>query len=148
MNYDVTLALIQIPQEHSRMPHTILLVDDDEGLRALVGIMLKRAGYNVQQAESGDDAVAMLESGLPDLFIVDVMMPGMNGFELCRHLRATPETAQHPILLLSAKTDNDSMMEGLSSGANLYLHKPIESAELIARIEQFLNVGESNDPAQ
>jgi DNA-binding response OmpR family regulator len=102
----------------------------------------------VPQAEGGNQALEMLDTAVPDLFVVDVMMPGMNGFELCRELRGRPDTAQHPILLLSARIDSKSMMEGLESGANLYLHKPIESAQLIARIEQFLNPEESNDPAQ
>jgi DNA-binding response OmpR family regulator len=121
------------------MPYTIMLVDDDESLIALTGLILKRAGYTIQQAYDGYQALEALADQMPDLFIVDVMMPGMDGFELCRQLRAKPETAQHPIILLSARTDQDSIFEGLSSGANLYLGKPIPPDELIARIKEFLN---------
>jgi DNA-binding response OmpR family regulator len=123
------------------MSHSIMLVDDDKDLRFLLGIALKRAGYTVHEARDGEHALVQLETIVPDLFIVDVMMPGIDGFELCQHLRAKVETAQHPILLLSARTDTTSMMKGLESGANLYLHKPIETDHLLERIGQFL--GES-----
>lgn len=121
------------------MPHSILLVDDDESLITLTGLILKRAGYTIYQAVDGVAALESLDEQIPDLFIVDVMMPRMDGFELCRQLRARPDTAQHPIILLSARTDQDSMFEGLSSGANLYLAKPLPAEELIARIQEFIN---------
>jgi DNA-binding response OmpR family regulator len=122
------------------MTHSIMLVDDDRDLRFLLGVALKRAGYTVHEARDGEHALVKLETIVPDLFIIDVMMPGIDGFELCEQLRAKEETAQHPILLLSARTDTASMMRGLESGANLYLHKPIETDNLLERIGQFLTV--------
>jgi DNA-binding response OmpR family regulator len=120
------------------MTHSVLLVDDDPSLRSLIDMMLTRVGYMTYQAEDGQQALEFIDMTMPDLFIVDVMMPGMTGFELCQHLRARKDTAQHPVILLSARTDEDSMSEGLQSGANLYLTKPIAAKELIARIQQLL----------
>jgi DNA-binding response OmpR family regulator len=120
------------------MSHSVLLVDDDPSMRSLLDMMLTRVGYITYQAEDAQQAIEFIDMTMPDLFIVDVMMPGMTGFELCQHLRARRDTAQHPILLLSARTDEASMLEGLQSGASLYLTKPIAAKELIAHIQQFL----------
>jgi DNA-binding response OmpR family regulator len=120
------------------MSHSILLVDDDPSLRALIDKMLTRVGYITYQAEDAQQAIEFVDMTMPDLFIVDVMMPGMTGFELCQHLRAQGNTAQHPIILLSARSDEESIAEGKRCGANLYLTKPIAAKELIARIQQLL----------
>lgn len=120
------------------MPHSILLVDDDNDLRMLMSLILTHAGYVVHQAADGQEALRVAETTSPDLYIVDVMMPEMNGFELCAHLRANPKTEKHPIFLLSARKDKASVDEGLASGATLYLHKPIENSVLIDHIKQFL----------
>jgi DNA-binding response OmpR family regulator len=120
------------------MSHSVLLVDDDPSMRSLLDMMLTRVGYITYQAEDAQQAIELIDMTMPDLFIIDVMMPGMTGFELCQHLRTRNDTAQHPILLLSARTDEASISEGLQSGANLYLTKPIAAKELIAHIQQFL----------
>lgn len=121
------------------MPHSILIVDDDESLRSLLDMILNRAGYTTYQAANGLEALEFIEMEMPDLFVVDVMMPGMSGIELTQALRAAPKTAQHPIIMVSARTDKDSVNAGLSSGANLYLSKPVSSKELIPRIEELLS---------
>jgi CheY-like chemotaxis protein len=120
------------------MSHAILLVDDDRDLRTLMSLILKHAGYDIYQAANGHEALQITETTAIDLFIVDVMMPEMNGFELCVHLRANPNTENHPIFLLSARKDRDSINEGLASGASLYLTKPIETPDLIDHIKQYL----------
>jgi CheY-like chemotaxis protein len=126
------------------MPRSILLVDDDSSLRMLLDTMLTRAGYTTFQAEDGHQALEFIEMELPDIFIVDVMMPGMTGFELCRHLRADPRTANRVMVLLSALTDKESKAEGVACGANVYLTKPISAKELIGKIEELLPNGVSS----
>jgi DNA-binding response OmpR family regulator len=122
------------------MPHSIMLVDDDRDLRTLMGLILKREDYAILEAGSGDSAIKMLTAHIPDLFILDIMMPGMNGYELCRHLKSNEATAHLPVILLSARSDETSMFEGLEAGADLYLVKPIPTNDLIVRIQQFLPV--------
>jgi two-component system, OmpR family, phosphate regulon response regulator PhoB len=127
------------------MTHTIMLVDDDQDLRMLMGLILKREGYNVIEARDAQVALHKLETTVPDLFILDIMMPGMNGYDLCKHLKATEETAHLPVVLLSARGDEASMFEGLESGANLYLVKPLATEDLITRIQQFLTTDVAQD---
>lgn len=120
------------------MPHSILLVDDDPDLRTMLDFILSRGGYTVYLAASAEQAIQSLETTIPDLFLIDVMMPGMDGFTLTEYLRARPKTAQHPILLLSARTDSESVSEGLARGANAYLTKPTSMPEIITRVREFL----------
>src|SRR5687768_8332812 len=103
------------------MPHSIMLVDDDQDLRTLMSLILTRAGYLVYQAADGEQALELVNTTIPDLFIVDVMMPGISGYELCQQLRANPQTADQPIFVLSARTDRESVEEGIQAGANRYL---------------------------
>jgi DNA-binding response OmpR family regulator len=120
------------------MPQSIMLVDDDNDLRTLMAMILKRSGYTVQQAEDAHQALEQLNISTPDLFLLDVMMPEIDGFELTQRLRAMPETAEHPILLLSARTDPLIQKKGLESGANRYLTKPIPTNELVSTIREYL----------
>jgi CheY-like chemotaxis protein len=119
------------------MSRSVLIVDDDQSLRYLLDTILARAGYITYQAEDGLQALEFIDMELPDIFIIDVMMPGMTGFELCRKLRAQPRTAHRPILLLSALSDKNNAAEGIASGANAYLTKPISAKELISHLEEF-----------
>jgi DNA-binding response OmpR family regulator len=127
------------------MTHSIMLVDDDKDLRTLMALILKREGYLVVEASNADEATALLTIGVPGLFVLDIMMPGMNGFELCRYLKAHRATAQRPVILFSARSDEASMFEGIASGADLYLVKPIPPHDLTRRVEQLLNVNVSQD---
>jgi DNA-binding response OmpR family regulator len=120
------------------MSYTILLVDDDNDLRSLMAVILKRAGYEVYQASDGPEALDLVNTMVPDLFIIDVMMPEMSGFEVCLHLRANPKTASRPLFLLSARADRTSREAGRDCGADRYLVKPIGTDELIANIEDAL----------
>ena len=113
----------------------ILLVDDDARLREIVGIALEAEGYRVRTAASSDEAVAALEPEAPDLLILDVMLPGKDGFELCREIR---KTSLVPILMLTAKTDTVDIVVGLESGADDYVTKPFVTKELVARIRALL----------
>jgi DNA-binding response OmpR family regulator len=114
---------------------TILLVDDDARLREIVGMALEGEGYGVRAAASAEEAVAILDHDDPDLLILDVMLPGRDGFELCREIRTKSPV---PILMLTAKTDTVDVVVGLESGADDYVTKPFVTKELVARIRALL----------
>src|SRR3990170_4133102 len=120
---------------------TILLVDDDARLREIVGMALEGEGYGVRAAASAEEAVAILDRDDPDLLILDVMLPGRDGFELCREIRTKSPL---PILMLTAKTDTVDVVVGLESGADDYVTKPFVTKELVARIRALLR--RSRDP--
>lgn len=109
--------------------------------RDLIRLMLQRAGFKVREAEDGLDALRRVEAdGAPDIFILDVMMPNMDGLNLCRELRAREDTAEIPVIMLSAKTAQTAVNDGLEAGANKYLTKPIARAELIENLKSLLNL--------
>jgi DNA-binding response OmpR family regulator len=113
----------------------ILLVDDDARLREIVGMALEGEGYGVRTLESGEEALGVFEADDPDLLILDVMLPGRDGFELCRDIR---KRSPVPILMLTAKTDTVDIVVGLESGADDYVTKPFVTKELLARIRALL----------
>ena len=116
----------------------MLVVDDEPMARTLLRLMLVRAGFDVVEAEDGFDALDKLKDGSPDVMILDVMMPGIDGFSVCETVRAAPSTAALPIIMLSAKTDLDSVNKGLRLGANKYLTKPISPEELTRQVRDVL----------
>lgn len=120
----------------------ILLVDDDERLREIVGMALESEGYRVRTAASAEEASDLLGKEEPDLLILDVMLPGRDGFELCRQIRTRSGV---PILMLTAKTDTVDVVVGLESGADDYVTKPFVTKELVARIRALLRRGRSPD---
>jgi DNA-binding response OmpR family regulator len=120
------------------MKKNVLVVDDELGALTLIGIMLERGGFNVLKAKDADVALAILEQSLPDLIILDVMMPGMNGIDLCRVIRQRDDTKSIPVLILSARGDAESVMQGMEAGANDYLPKPILHHDLVAKVRSIL----------
>jgi len=120
------------------MANKILIVDDELESVKLVGLMLQRHGYEITAAQSGAQALSKVQSENPDLVILDVMMPDMNGYEVCRRLRANPSTAELPIIMFTAKTDVNEKVEGFQAGADDYLTKPIHPDELASRVEAVL----------
>lgn len=120
------------------MKKNVLVVDDELGALTLIGIMLERGGFNVLKAKDADVALAILEQSLPDLIILDVMMPGMNGIDLCRVIRQRDDTRNIPVLILSARGDAESVMQGMEAGANDYLPKPILHHDLVAKVRSIL----------
>ena len=112
------------------------------GALTLIGIMLERGGFNVLKAKDADSALAMLDQdSTPDLIILDVMMPGIDGIELCGILRERQDTGNLPVLILSARGDADSVMRGMEAGANDYLPKPILHHDLVAKVRAMLAQG-------
>ncbi|MGP1384523.1 MAG: response regulator transcription factor [Thainema sp.] len=116
----------------------ILIVDDDATLRIVLKRHLENRGYFVQSVDSGEKALAQFEADPPDLVVSDVMMPGMDGFEFCRRLRATRQGQLVPLIFLSSCTETDDRVQGHQMGGDDYLVKPFEPKELIAKIEAHL----------
>ena len=114
---------------------TILVVDDDERTQHMLGSMLRLEGYRVITAISGDKALEQFNNESPDLVLLDIMMPGMNGYDLCQRIR---EFSHVPIIMLTAKDSEQDMIEGLDVGADDYVTKPFLSRELMARIRASL----------
>jgi pilus assembly protein CpaE len=121
------------------MPDRILIVDDDLQTLKLIGLMLEEKGYEISVASSGAQALELVEQDLPDLIILDVMMPEMDGYEVARQLRANPETAPIPILMFTAKGGVDDKVTGFEAGADDFLTKPAHPAELASRVKVLLS---------
>ncbi len=117
------------------MAWTILVVDDDEKLNQLLKRFLKDYGYEVFSAVDADEGLKKVRTVLPDLIILDVMLPGMNGFDICKRIR---ESSSVPIIMLTARGDVMDKVVGLELGADDYLPKPFEPRELVARIQAVL----------
>ena len=120
------------------MSHRILIVDDQHDLAGIMADMLSDAGYATRTADNGHDALADIQADPPDLLLLDVHMPGMDGYEVAAMLKADPSTATIPIIMVSAMDGRGSRLIGLESGAEDYLSKPVDPAELIARIRNLL----------
>jgi CheY-like chemotaxis protein/MinD-like ATPase involved in chromosome partitioning or flagellar assembly len=120
------------------MPDKILIVDDDIDSLKLIGLMLQRHGYEVVAANAGNQALMKASSEHPSLIILDVMMPDMDGYEVCRRLRANPDTKAIPIIMFTAKTLVDDKVAGFEAGADDYLTKPTHPAELASRVKTIL----------
>lgn len=123
------------------MSQSVLIVDDEPMARTLLRLMLVRAGFNVAEAEDGFDALDKVRKNRPDVILLDVMMPGMDGFSVCERLRSDEETASLPIIMLSAKTDLASINKGLRVGATVYLTKPISPEDLTQHVREALESG-------
>ena len=111
---------------------TILLVDDDPNIRQLVRLYLEKEGYDVQTADRGDTALEMFRKNPPHLMLLDIMLPGMDGWEVCREVR---RTSNIPIIMLTAKGETFDKVLGLELGADDYITKPFEPKEMVARIK-------------
>ena len=131
------------------MPEKILLVDDDMDTLRLVGLMLQRQGYEVRVASTGQQALGMVQAEMPDLILLDIMMPEMDGYEVARRLRSEPATSEIPIIMFTAKTQVDDKVIGFEAGADDYLTKPTQPRELFAHMKAVLSrSGKSRTPSQ
>lgn len=124
------------------MSQSVLVVDDEPMARQLLRLMLVRAGFEVLEAESGLDALEKVNEKRPDVVLLDVMMPGMDGFTVCENLREHHSLSEMPIIMLSAKTDVDSVQRGINLGANKYLTKPISPSDLNRHVQELLKPAE------
>ena len=120
------------------MKARIQIVEDEEALSLLLRYNLEKEGYEVDTVVRGDEAELRLKENPPDLLILDWMLPGLSGIELCRRLRARPETKQLPIIMLTARGEESERIRGLVTGADHYVVKPFSVPELIARVAALL----------
>jgi DNA-binding response OmpR family regulator len=120
------------------MTHRILIADDDEDLRQLLRLMLSREGFDVIEAANGTDALARAYDSHPTLVLLDIMMPDIDGFEVCRRLRSDEHTHRLPIIFVSAMDDITQRNEMLKLGADDCIRKPISPRALIARVREVM----------
>jgi DNA-binding response OmpR family regulator len=124
------------------MAQKILVIEDEDGIIHLLNLYLKDAGYEVVAAKDGADGLALHARLQPDLVILDIMLPALDGFEVCRRIRAWSQT---PILMLTARGDEDDRIQGLDLGADDYLVKPFSPRELVSRVRAILRRVDSGD---
>jgi CheY-like chemotaxis protein len=120
------------------MSKRILAVDDEESITRIVRVNLERAGYTVETASSGSEALTLLLQRHYDLLISDVMMPEMDGLELLEHIRQSPELVNLPVILLTAQSTQTDITRGYTKGTDLYLTKPFDPNELRLWVERML----------
>ncbi len=131
------------------MPADVLVVEDEPDIRNLVVHHLTRDGFRCRTAATGAEALASIRTAAPDLVVLDLMLPEMNGLEVCRRLRTDPSTAGVPIIMLTAKSDEVDRIVGLEMGADDYVAKPFSPKELVARVRAVLRrarPGETSRP--
>lgn len=126
----------------------IFAVEDEVHIRQLVQYNLEACGYKVLSFESGESLLEEIRNSIPELFILDLMLPGMDGLEVCRQLRANPRTKSIPIIMLTAKSEEFDKVLGLELGADDYLTKPFSVRELTARVKAMLRRVASTAPAE
>lgn len=119
----------------------IFMTEDDEEMRHLLSFYLEREGFNIIFATDGMEAQTMIEMMTPpDLVLLDIMLPYMNGFELIKFIRQRPDWKDVPIVMLTARSDEDDVIRALKLGANEYIVKPFKPREMVMRIRRFLNL--------
>jgi DNA-binding response OmpR family regulator len=116
----------------------VLVADDDEDILVLVRTVLERAGYEVVAARTGVEALVLAQERRPDLAVLDISMPELDGLEVLRRLRADASTSDVPVLLLSARVQEDDVARGFATGANAYVQKPFSPRELADRVSELL----------
>jgi DNA-binding response OmpR family regulator len=116
----------------------IAIVDDEPHMVDLLSTYLKLRGYEVRGVYTGEDALTMVQVENPDALLLDLMLPDIDGFEVCRRLRATPAFARLPIIVVSARTDQDAVNLATRAGANAYLTKPVKFPDLISELTRLL----------
>ena len=120
------------------MKKKVLIVDDELNIVTALEFLLQKSGYEVMAAQNGDEALKRVESFAPDLVLLDVMMPRISGYEVCRRMRERPEWKHIKIIMLSAKGREAEVSKGVSLGADLYVTKPFSNNELVGKIGELL----------
>lgn len=134
---------LTISNKNSISGSKILIVDDNVDNLRLLGNILDNANYLIEFAKDGEKGLIMAEKTLPDLILLDIMMPIMDGYEVCEKLKSNKKTEKIPIIFLSAKTDTESIVKGFRKGGSDFLSKPFNKEELLARVNIHLNYRKS-----
>jgi two-component system, OmpR family, alkaline phosphatase synthesis response regulator PhoP len=130
-------------------PHKVLIVEDDADIAQLVKLYLEREGFHTNVAKSGAEALKLIKSEHPDLLILDLMLPEIDGIEVCKKIRNAPDTALLPIIMLTAKAEESDTIIGLELGADDYVTKPFSPKALVARVKAlFRRLERTDDPKQ
>jgi DNA-binding response OmpR family regulator len=127
------------------MEKLIAIVDDEQDIRELVAINLKKAGFKVKEYEDADSLLKVLPKSMPDLIILDIMMPGTDGIQACKIIKSNEKTSRIPIIMLTAKADESDKIVGLETGADDYVTKPFSPRELTARVKAVLRRGKAGE---
>ena len=132
------------------MPPTVLLVDDEPNILLSLKFLMQKEGYEVLVAQNGDEALTIARQHLPDLVILDVMLPSPNGYEVCQAMRADPQLTGLYIMMLTAKSNPAEREKGLAMGADDYVSKPFSNRELVDKVRAVLgsNLAVSRDEQQ
>ena len=125
------------------MPARVLIVEDEDALTTLLRYNLEAEGYEVDAVTRGDDAEIRLRESVPDLVLLDWMLPGLSGIELCRRIRARAETERLPVIMLTARGEETERVRGLATGADDYVVKPFSVPELVARVRALAAPGQA-----
>ncbi len=134
-----------MPDADTHNGESLLVVDDNQRNLQLLSAMLQHEGYTIHAAQDGHQALEMAASLIPSLILLDIMMPDLDGMEVCRRLKEAPETAHIPIIFLTARTDTESILEAFSRGGVDYVTKPFNRAELLARVRTQLELKRAHD---
>jgi DNA-binding response OmpR family regulator len=137
--------LIAVPSV-SLMAHNILVVDDDPAVQKVLQQALQLEGYEVTTADDGEQALTALEARLPDIIVLDVMMPKVDGFEVLRRIRESDRTTNLPVILLTAKSATEDVWEGWRRGVDYYMTKPFDVEELLTFIKYVFEGGHQEPP--
>jgi putative two-component system response regulator len=127
------------------MTGKILIVDDESGARAALEMLLHREGFEVRDASNGPSALELCATFRPDLILLDILMPGIDGFEVCRRIKATPETRLTPVVLITGLSATEDRIKGINAGADDFLSKPIDINELMARVRSLMRLKQYTD---
>lgn len=122
----------------------LLIIEDEADIRELISFNLEMSGYEVEKARDGEEGLAMARSSAFDLIILDLMLPGMDGLKVCSQLKREPDTKSVPVIMLTARSEDDDVVEGLETGADDYVTKPFSPRVLIARVKAALRRSESD----
>jgi two-component system phosphate regulon response regulator PhoB/two-component system alkaline phosphatase synthesis response regulator PhoP len=131
-----------MPPERGRL---VAVVDDERDIRDLVSLHLERAGYRVQSFADGEHFLAFVGRAVPDLVVLDLMLPDTDGLDICKQLKSEPRTAHVPVMMLTARSDEFDRVLGLELGADDYVSKPFSPKELVARVKAVLRRNETKE---